>query len=480
MAERLTPDLCVIGAGSGGLSVAAAAAMMGVPVVLVERGKMGGDCLNVGCVPSKALIAAGHHAASARVAKHFGVIVGDPRIDFARVHDHVQGVIKAIEPNDSEERFRALGVTVIKGEAAFVDRRMVKVGETEIRARRFVIATGSVPAVPEIPGLSDIRYLTNETIFDLEERPAKLLILGAGPIGMELAQAFRRLGSEVAILSHGEVMSREDREAADITATALEREGVVIHRHAHVSEAAKRGEKIALTFLRKDPSGLPETQLSETGTHLLISTGRKVQTGSLALEAAGVSRNDRGIIVDKKLRTSNKRIYAIGDCAGGPQFTHAANYHAGLVIRHALFRQPVAVDYFVLPRVTYTDPEIASVGMNEAEARTADRSLAILRWPFSENDRAIAEQSAQGFVKVLAGRKGRILGVTIVGPHAGELLIPWLLAMKNKLPVTALSDLVFPYPTLSEVSKRAAVSYLTPKLRSPWLPRILKFMRLFG
>jgi pyruvate/2-oxoglutarate dehydrogenase complex dihydrolipoamide dehydrogenase (E3) component len=480
MPNVIRPDLCVIGAGSGGLSVAAAAALMGVPVALVERGRMGGDCLNVGCVPSKALIAAGHHAASARAAKRFGVILGEPRIDFARVHEHVHSVIDAIAPNDSEERFRALGVTVIKGEGRFSDRRTLRVGETEIKARRFVIATGSVPAIPDIPGLNALPYLTNETIFDLEERPGKLLILGAGPIGMELAQAFRRLGAEVTVIARGEPMPREDREAAEIVAATLEREGVVIHRNASVVEAGRKGERIALAFTRRDPATGEAVRLNETGTHLLVATGRAVKTESLDLEAAGVRRNERGVMVDARLRTSNKRIYAIGDCAGGPQFTHAANYHAGLVIRHALFRQPVKADYSTLPRATFTDPEIAAIGMNESEARAADRTLAILRWPFAENDRAQAERRIEGFVKIFAGAKGRILGVAIVGPNAGELLAPWTLAMKNRLPVTAISDIVFAYPTLSEVSKRAAITYLTPKLRSPWLPRVLKFMRLFG
>ncbi len=470
----LTPDLCIIGAGSGGLSVAAAAALMGVPVVLIERHRMGGDCLNVGCVPSKALIAAGHHAHSARMAKRFGVMANEPRIDYAKVQQHVQDVIAAIEPNDSVERFRALGVNVILGEARFTDRKTVQVGETTIRARRFVIATGSTPAIPPIPGLDGVSIFTNETIFELKERPAHLAILGAGPIGMELAQAFRRLGSEVTVLTSGEAMPREDREAAEIVATALEREGVTLHRNAKTDAVSQDGEALSISFTRDG------VRLTVKPTHLLVAAGRKVVTDSLKLEAAGIRRNDKGIITDAKLKTSNSRVYAIGDCIGGPQFTHAANYHAGLVIRNALFRQPVKADYATLPRVTYTDPEVAAVGMSEAEARAADGKLAVLRWPFSENDRAQAERTVEGFVKVLAGRKGRILGVTIVGPHAGELITPWVLAMKNNLPVTVMNDMVFAYPTLSEVSKRAAVTYLTPKLRSPWLPRILKFMRLFG
>jgi pyruvate/2-oxoglutarate dehydrogenase complex dihydrolipoamide dehydrogenase (E3) component len=474
VADYLTPDLCIIGAGSGGLSVAAAAAMMGVSVVLIEKHRMGGDCLNVGCVPSKALIAAGHHAASARKAKQFGLAVGEPRIDFAKVHDHVHSVIRAIEPNDTVERFTALGVKVIKGEAHFIDKRTVMVADTSIRARRFVIATGSQPAIPAIPGIDSVPYLTNETVFDLVERPARLAIIGAGPIGLELAQAFRRLGSDVVVITQGEALSKEDPEAANIVVTALERDGVVIHRHTAIERVEMEGARIRIHCTKNGVKSI------ENASNLLIATGRKVVADRLGLDAAGIRANAKGIEINAKLKTANARVYAIGDCAGGPNFTHAANYHAGLVIRSALFRLPVKADYTALPRVTFTDPEIAAVGLNEEEARKADKALSILRWPFAENDRAQAERTIEGLIKVLVGKKGRILGVSIAGPHAGELLTPWVLAMKNKLPVTAMNDIVFAYPTLSEVSKRVAVTYLTPKLRSPWLPRILKFMRMFG
>jgi pyruvate/2-oxoglutarate dehydrogenase complex dihydrolipoamide dehydrogenase (E3) component len=470
----MTPDLCIIGAGSAGLSVAAAAALMKVPVVLIEKDRMGGDCLNVGCVPSKALIAAAEHSASARDARRFGIGLGEPRVDFAKVRERVRSVIAAIEPNDSVERFTALGATVIKGEARFRDRRTVIVGDHEIRARRFVIATGSRPNIPTVEGLEALPYLTNETVFDLDVRPERLLILGAGPIGMELAQAFRRLGSEVDVIVPSEPLGREDREAAAIVTAALGHEGVRFHPQARAVRARQTGSSIELTIV----SGGTERILK--GSHLLVAAGRRVVTDSLALEAAGIRRSEAGITVDKRLKTSNRRVYAIGDCIGGPQFTHAANYHAGLVIRNALFRQPVAVDYAALPRVTFTAPEIAAVGLSESEALKADPKASILRWPFAENDRAQAEGAIEGFVKAVVDRKGRVLGATIVGAHAGELITPWTLLIRKGLPVTTLTDLVFPYPTLSEVSKRAAITYLTPKLRSPWLPRVLKLLRLFG
>jgi pyruvate/2-oxoglutarate dehydrogenase complex dihydrolipoamide dehydrogenase (E3) component len=470
--EVLRPDLCVIGAGSAGLSVAAAAGLMGVPVALVERGRMGGDCLNVGCVPSKALIAAGERAQAARDAKAFGVGLPEPRIDFARVHRHVHEVIAAIAPNDSVERFRALGVDVIAGEARFVDPRTLAVAGRTIRARRFVIATGSSPAVPPIPGLEATPYFTNETIFDLTERPRHLIVLGGGPIGCELAQAFRRLGAAVTILSRGRLLPREDGEAAAVVETALLREGVALRPGVAVRSVSADAEGVAIALEGADEP--------VRGSHLLVAVGRRVVTDGLGLEAAGVRRNEAGIVVDRGMRTANRRIYAIGDCAGGPQFTHAANYHAGLVIRSALFRMPVKADYAALPRVTFTDPEVAAVGMSEAEALATGKGVSILRWPFSENDRAQAERRTEGFVKIFASPKGRVLGATIVGPRAGELIAPFVLMIAKRLPVTALTEIVIPYPTLSEVAKRAAITFLTPRLRSPWLPRILAFLRRFG
>jgi pyruvate/2-oxoglutarate dehydrogenase complex dihydrolipoamide dehydrogenase (E3) component len=474
MSTTITTDICVIGAGSGGLSVAAAAAMMKVPVVLIEKDRMGGDCLNVGCVPSKALIAAAKHAHAMTEAAQFGFAPVEIKPAFNKINAHVKNVIAAIAPNDSEHRFRALGAQVINGAARFVDNRTVQVGETKIRARRFIIATGSRPAIPPIPGLADVPYLTNESLFDLTRRPARLAIIGAGPIGMEMAQAHARLGSDVIVISQGVVLEREDREAARITRLALERDGVSFHENTTVQQVSGTGERLKIRLATK--TGVETIDC----THILVAAGRMPSLDGLGLDAAGIAFTSQGITVDRKLKTTNRKVYAIGDCIGAPQFTHRANYHAGLVIRNGLFRMPVTASNGLLPRVTFTDPEIATIGLSEEEAHDTVAGTTIVRWPFAENDRAQADLRTEGFIKVMVGRKGHILGVTIVGHNAGELLTPWTLAMKQKLKIGAMMDITFPYPTYSEVSKRVATAWLTPELRRPALQRVLRFIRRFG
>ena len=476
MAETLKPDICVIGGGSGGLSVAAAAAAFGVPVVLIERHKMGGDCLNTGCVPSKALLAAAKRAALMRSAEPFGVTAPSVDIDFAKVHDSVQRVIAAIAPTDSAERFAGLGVRVIKGHAKFNDYRTVVVGdEYEIRARRFVIATGSTPALPPIPGLDEGPYLTNETVFDLAERPDRLIIIGAGPIGLEMAQAFRRLGSAVTVLEAATPLTKDDPECAGIVLDQLEREGVVVRSGVKVVRVNNASGGVAVTF-----EGTSGEETIE-GRHLLVATGRKPTTDGLDLEVAGIKYDRSGILVNKKLKTANRRVYAIGDVAAGQlQFTHAANYHAGLVIRNALFRLPVKVNNDLLPWVIYTEPELAQTGLTEAQARQRGINIRILRWPYADNDRAQAERATHGHIKVITNRKGKILGASIVGAQAGELIAMWTLAIAQGLNIRSLTGIVLPYPTLSEIGKRAAIDYFTPSLTSPWVRRIIAWLRIFG
>jgi pyruvate/2-oxoglutarate dehydrogenase complex dihydrolipoamide dehydrogenase (E3) component len=474
LAETITTDLCIIGAGSGGLSVAAAAAMMQVPVVLIEKERMGGDCLNVGCVPSKALIAAGKHAAAMRAATDFGFAPVEIRPAFNRVNAHVKDVIAAIAPVDSQARFRALGARVIKGEARFIDKRSVQVWDTIIRARRFVIATGSKPAIPPVPGLGKAPYLTNESLFDLTRRPQRLVVLGAGPIGMEMAQAHARLGCEVIVLEPKLVLAREDQEAARVVRLALERDGVVFRVGIEVTSVSGADEKLQV---RITDGGRAETI---DCSHILVATGRKPSVEGLDLDKAGVAFTPQGVTVDRKLKTSNRKVYAIGDVTGPPQFTHRSNYHAGLVIRNGLFRLPVKASDALIPRVTYTDPEIAAAGLSEEDARKQGGGVRVLRWPFAENDRAQADRRTEGFVKVMVDRKGRILGVGIVGHNAGELLTPWILAMSRGLRIGAMAGLTLPYPTYSEASKRAATAFLLPKLRSPLLQRLLRFVRMFG
>jgi pyruvate/2-oxoglutarate dehydrogenase complex dihydrolipoamide dehydrogenase (E3) component len=476
MAETLNPDICVIGGGSGGLSVAAAAAAFGVPVVLIERRKMGGDCLNTGCVPSKALLAAAKRAAAMRSGAPFGVTASSIDIDFGKVHDHVRRVIGAIAPIDSAERFAGLGVRVIKGQAKFKDRRTVVVGDDyEIRARRFVIATGSAPTLPPIPGLDEGPYLTNESVFSLSELPDRLIVIGAGPIGLEMAQAFRRLGSAVTVLEAAAPLAKNDPECAAIVLDQLEREGVVIRSGVKVARVMHASGSVAATF--EGPGGKETVE----GRCLLVAAGRKPTTDGLDLEAAGIKYDRAGIRVNKRLKTSNRRVYAIGDVAAGQlQFTHAANYHAGLVIRNALFRLRVKVNNDAVPWAIYTEPELAQTGLTEAQARARKLKFRILRWSYHDNDRAQAERETHGHIKVITTRKGNILGATIVGAQAGELIAMWTLAIAQGLNVRGLTGIVLPYPTLSEIGKRAAIDFFTPSLTSPWARRIIAWLRIFG
>ena len=479
--EILKPDICVIGGGSGGLSVAAAAAAFGVPVVLVENYKMGGDCLNTGCVPSKALLAAAKHAHAMQHSAVFGVNAASMAVDFAKVRAHVHDVIDSIAPVDSAVRFTGLGVRVIKGHAAFKDKRTIAVDDQfEIRARRFVIATGSTPALPPIPGLDSGPYLTNESIFDLDTLPAHLIVIGGGPIGLEMAQAFRRLGSAVTVCEAARPLAKDDPECAAIVLDQLERDGVVLRSPVKVMSVAHGAGKVTLTL---DGANGEEKMGEEEieGTHLLVAAGRKPTVDGLGLDAAGIRHDKSGIVVDKKLKTSNRRVHAIGDCAAGQlQFTHAANYHAGLVIRNALFRLPVKANNDVIPWVTYTEPELAQTGLSEAEARKRGTKIRILRWPYHDNDRAQAERATHGHIKVVTTAKGTVLGATIVGAQAGELIATWTLAIAQKLNIRAMTGIVLPYPTLSEIGKRAAIDFFTPSLTKPIVRRIIGWLRLFG
>jgi len=475
MSTAIHTDMCVIGAGSGGLSVAAGAAQLGAPTVLIEKHKMGGDCLNTGCVPSKALLAAARAAQSMRTAGKFGVTATGIAVDFAKTMDHVHGVIAAIAPNDSVERFTGLGCHVIQAPARFISPFEVEAGGAIIRARRFVIATGSHAAIPPIAGLDQVPYMTNETIFENRTCPEHLIILGAGPIGMEMGQAYRRLGARVTIIQRSRAMAREDPELAAIAIAALRSEGVVILENTDAVSVTRESNG-AIDVVFKDKSG--EQRIS--GSHLLAATGRQPNTAGLDLEAANISYSHAGIKTDAGLRTSNRRVYAIGDVTGGPQFTHVAGYHAGLVIRSALFRAPAKFDHSAVPRVTYTDPEVAQVGMTEAGAVKANIPHRVLHWRFEENDRAQAERRTEGLAKIITGKGGAILGAGIVGVNAGELLQPWILAMTRKQKIGAMTGIIAPYPTLGEINKRIAGSYYTPTLFSPRTRMIVSLLRKFG
>jgi pyruvate/2-oxoglutarate dehydrogenase complex dihydrolipoamide dehydrogenase (E3) component len=465
---RIETDICVIGAGSGGLSVAAGAVQMGARVVLIEAGEMGGDCLNAGCVPSKALIAA---AKAAEVQRNGfrGVAPVQPQVDFGTVKDHVAAVIAGIAPVDSQERFEGLGCTVIRAFARFTSPREVQAGDHMIHARRFVIATGSRPFVPPVPGVETVPYLTNETIFDLRDRPDHLIIIGGGPIGVEMAQAHRRLGSSVTIVEGARVLGREDPELAAVVIDQLRAEGIALVEGQPVVRLAGAAGAVEVT--------LGDGQ-QVTGSHLMMAVGRKVMLDGMNLEAAGIAFTPRGVTVDGRLRSSNRRVYAVGDAAGGLQFTHVAGWHAGIVIRQAVFGLPAKADARAIPRATYTDPELAQVGLTEAEARAAHGSaLSVVRAEFAHNDRAQAEGKTKGLAKVMVV-KGRPVGASIVGPQAGELIGVWALAIGARLKMSAIAGMVAPYPTLGEVSKRAAGAYFSPKLfDNPAVKRIVRLVQ---
>lgn len=457
--NTIKADLAIIGAGAGGLSVASGAAQLGARVVLFEHGEMGGDCLNFGCVPSKALIAAANTAHAARNSERLGVVASRGSVDFAGVMAHVRGTIAAIAPHDSQERFEGLGVRVIREAAHFADSRTLQSSTATVRARRIIVATGSRPRVPDIPGLRDEPFLTNETIFSLTQLPERLIVLGGGPIGLELGQAFRRLGSEVVIIEPGVPMGREDPEAASLVVAQIKSEGVDLKIGCQV----KRVEPGPVIVLET-----PEGEERVSGTHLLLAVGRTPSIDQLNLEIGGVAYDERGIKTDSSLRTSNPRVYAIGDVAGRGQFTHLAGAHAGLLVRRLLFAVPVDAAKLVVPRATYTSPEVATVGLTEADARAAHGDdIRVEKVAFSGNDRALAEGDTLGFGKLVTDRKGRILGATLVGAHAGEQIQLWTLAMSAGVKLSQIAGMIAPYPTRSEINKRMAGQWFTPTLFSP-------------
>ncbi|WP_375573311.1 FAD-dependent oxidoreductase [Seohaeicola saemankumensis] len=452
---HLKTDILVIGAGSGGLSVAAGAVQMGADVILLEGHKMGGDCLNYGCVPSKALLAAGHAAHAMTAGAAMGITPVAPQIDYAAAKDHVARVIAQIEPVDSQERFEGLGVKVIRAFGHFTGPNTVQAGEDTISARRIVIATGSSPLVPPIPGLDKVPYLTNETLFDLREKPDHLLIIGGGPIGMEMAQAHRRLGCEVTVIEGAKALGKDDPEMASVVLDHLRHEGITIAEDALAAEV--RGATGAIEVAVKDGRVFK-------GTHLLVAVGRKSNTDRLNLAAAGIEATRQGIRVDERMRTTNKRVFAIGDVAGGLQFTHVAGYHAGLIIRQALFGLPARQKAAHIPWATYTDPELAQVGLTEAAARQKfGAALEVARFDYHHNDRAIATLQTKGLIKVMV-HKGRPVGVSIVGHQAGELIALWSMAIANNLKMSAVAGMVASYPTIAEINKRAAGAYFSPRL----------------
>ena len=465
-------DLAIIGGGSAGLSIAAAAAQFGERVVLFEKGEMGGDCLNFGCVPSKSLLAAAKAAHAQRSSAPFGIASVEPKINYAKVMARIENVIATIAPIDSQERFEKLGVTIIRAAAKFVESDKLEADGKTYSARKIVIATGSRAANPDINGLAEIPYFTNETIFKNRVRPKHLIIIGGGSIGLEMAQAHRRLGCAVTVLEQQHPLAKDDPELVAVVISTLRDEGVDIRVGMGITKIGKTKSGIRLVLDNGEVIA---------GSHVLVATGRVPNIENLNLSVAGIAFNNGGIIVDSGLRSRNRRVYAAGDVVGGLQFTHVASYHAGLIIRSALFKLRVKNRADIIPWVIYTDPELAHVGLNEMQARAIyGQRIKILHWPFAENDRAQTEGKTKGLIKIVVTKNGRILGASIVGSGAGELIAPWVLAISQKLKISAVAKLVLPYPTLSEAGKRAAISNFSSLPKNHMVRRLLGFLKLFG
>ena len=447
-------DLIVVGGGAAGLVTASGSAGLGARVALVERERMGGECLWTGCVPSKALLACAKAAAQARSASRLGVHA-EPRIDFAGVMRWVHGARESIYPHDSPERYRGLGVDVIEGTARFTGERTLDVDGRILQAKRIVIATGSRPAVPPIPGLASTSFLTNETIFEITEQPRHLLVLGGGASGVELAQAFARLGSRVTVLERGTAfLPREEPELAAMLRICLEKDGVVLQMGADVTAARRDGERIVLTV--SAGGAVREVE----GTHLLVATGRESRTDTMDLARGGVATGPGGVQVDRHLRTTAAGVWACGDCVGGPRFTHVADYQARLVIRNAFFPFKGTADYSAIPWITYTDPELAHVGLTEAEARERHGDgVRVFTRPFQDVDRAIADGHTAGAVRLVTSAKGKLLGGHILGAGAGDMIGEVALAVARGLSVNAIGGVVHAYPSMPEAVRQAAEQY---------------------
>ena len=466
-------DLCVIGGGSAGLVAAAGAAALGAKVALVEKHKMGGDCLNYGCVPSKALLHSAKVAQTMRKAADAAIEAHAPDVNLEWVMQRVRSVIQTIAPNDSPERFRSLGVEVIFGAGKFISRQGFEVSGRMLSARKFIIATGSRPAVPDIPGLKEVPYLTNETVFDLDEPVPRLIVLGGGPIGVELAQAFARLGSEVHLVNpQPQILRNEDQELAEVVAGRLRSEGVKLHLETAPVRVEGEARRLRLLVRQADCA---EQWLE--GTHLLVATGRRANVENLGLEVAGVEVNHGRIVTDKRLRTANHDIYACGDVVGPYQFTHMAEHHAGIALRGALFHLPAHIEDRVIPWCTFTDPELARVGLSETAAKARSIDYQTYSFPFHELDRAITDGETAGLAKIITAPNGRLLGAAIVGPNAGELIHEYVLALSRNLKVGDLANVIHIYPTLAQINRRVANEQLKSKL-TPNAKRWMK--RLFG
>ena len=465
-------DIGVIGGGAAGLTVASGAAQLGAKTVLIEKERsLGGDCLHYGCVPSKTLIRSAQVYHQMRRADEYGLPkVNLPPVDFRQIAGRIQSVIDVIQHHDSEERFCGLGAKVLFGAPRFIDPHTVECAGERISARSWVIATGSSPSVPEIPGLSSTPYITNMQIFSLKQLPASMLVLGGGPIAIEMAQAFRRLGSEVTVIQReGQILPKEDRDMAEAVLGALASEGVRFILNADTLSVREAGDARELSV---SSGGATQTLTGET---LLVATGRRPNVDGLGLEQIGVEYSARGVKVDNRLRTTLKHIYAAGDVNGGYQFTHVAGYEGSVVVANAVFRFPRKVDYTHIPWCTYSDPELASIGLNEQAAAARGIRYTVWTEPFGSNDRALAEGGTVGKIKLLLDAKERPIGVQILGPHAGELISEWVAVMNGGVKLSTLAGAIHPYPTLGEINTRVAGAVFSGRIFSDRVRKGLKF-----
>ena len=466
-------DIGILGGGAAGLTVASGAAQLGAKALLIEKEPaLGGDCLHYGCVPSKTLIHSAHVYHLMKTGSRFGLPeIEVPPVDFSRIASRIQEVINVIQKHDSEERFCGLGAKVMFGEAAFQDEHIVQLDGERFSAKNWVIATGSSPVAPPIPGLHETGFLTNKEIFSLDRLPESLTILGGGPIGIEMAQAFNRLGSRVTVVDRSDqILGKEDKDMADMVMEVLAGEGVVFHLGAAIEMVGVAGAQKTVAI--KEASGGSLTLKSD---NILVAMGRGANVDGLNLESIGVDFEPGGIFVDSRLRTSQKNIFAAGDVSGGFQFTHAAGYEGGIVVSNAVFHLPRKTDYTLLPWCTYTDPELASIGMNETSARNAGLDYTVWTEAFQDNDRSLAEGETTGMVKMILDKKEKPLGVQILGPRAGDLIAEWVAALNGKVKLSTLAAAIHPYPTLGEINKRVVGSYFSPKIFSEKVQKGLKF-----
>lgn len=467
-------DLIVIGAGSGGLVAALGANYIGARVLLVEKEKLGGDCLNYGCVPSKSLIASAKYAHKIKMAADFGIHSGGTSVDFSEVINRVSSIINSIATtHDSKERFTSLGIEVLIGEAKFLNRYEIQVGNKQYKAKKFVIATGSSPIVPNIKGLNDVDYLTNLNVFNLKVLPKSLAVIGAGTIGAELSQAFSRLGSKVSILARSRLMSKEDEELTSILEKHFISEGIKLHKNCQINKVKKRGKRKLIRFARDEVDS--ELEVDD----VLVAVGRIPNVSKLGLEKAGVKFNKKGVEVNSYMQTNVNNIYACGDVCGPYNFTHMASYQAGLIIKNAFTPLRQKANYEVFPRVSFTDPELAQVGMTEKELNDKNMQHQVHKIPLSRVDRAKTDGLKEGLIKILINKKGKILGVSILGDNAGELLSEYTLAMNHGLKIQDIYNTIHPYPVLSELNKFAAGEHMKT-LFSPLMKKFLKYWNGFN